>query len=186
MAATRRSKSQPSWGGVKAKLADLDRDGLVSLTADLYALNKTNRSFLHTRFSLGVDALATYRKRIHDALFPDWNKPVKVAEAKKAISEYRKATGHPAGLLELHVFYCETAAAFSMDLGYADEAYFDALLRQFEAALKGLRDVNETTGKSAIERLVAVRDRTDVGYGVKDDMSYLLERAGTMTRRFAR
>lgn len=178
MAATRRSKSQPSWGGVKAKLADLDRDGLVSLTADLYALNKTNRSFLHTRFSLGVDALATYRKRIHDALFPDWNKPVKVAEAKKAISEYRKAIGRPEGVLELRLFWCEAASSFSMDFGYADEGYFDALLLQFEAALNALKGMSETSGKSAIERLVAVRDRTDVGYWLEDDMSYLLDRTG--------
>jgi hypothetical protein len=44
--------------------------------------------------------------------------------------------------------------------------------------LNALRGMNETSRKSAIERLVAVRDRTDVGYGVKDDMGYLLDRAG--------
>jgi len=57
---------------------------------------------------------------IHDALFPEWNKPVRIAEAKRAITEYRKAMGRPEDLLELHVFWCETASGFSMEFGYAD------------------------------------------------------------------
>jgi hypothetical protein len=178
MPAARKSESQPSWSDVKAKLADFDRVALIGLVADLYALSKTNQSFLHARFSLGKDSLATYKRCIHDALSPDSNKPVRVADAKKAISEYRKAIGRPEGLLELRLFWCEAASSFSMEFGYADEGYFDALLRQFEAALKALSGVNETSRKSAIERLVAVRDRTDVGYGVKDDMNYLLDRTG--------
>lgn len=178
MTAKKRSKTQPAWGDVKAKLAEFDRAGLLALVQDLYALNKTNQSFLHARFSLGTNSLAVYKKRIHDALFPDWNKPVRVAEARKAIAEYRKAIGQPEGLLELHVLWCETASGFSMDLGYADEGYFNALLRQFEAALKQLGAVAEPTQRTAITRLKAVRDRTQVGYGVQDEMSWLLKRAG--------
>lgn len=177
MAAKKKPKTQPAWGDVKAKLAEFDRAGLLALTQDLYTLNKTNQSFLHARFSLGTDSLAVYKKRIHDALFPDWNKPVRVAEAKKAITEYRKAIGQPEGLLELHVFWCETASGFSMDLGYADEGYFNALLRQFETALKQLGAVAEPIRRTAIARLKAVRDRTQVGYGVQDEMSWLLGRA---------
>jgi hypothetical protein len=153
MPAVRKSKSQPSWSDIKAKLAHFDRVALVGLVADLYALSKSNQSFLHARFSLRTDSLATYKRRIHDALSPDGNKPVRIADVKKAVSEYRKAIGRPEGLLELRLFWCE-------------------------AALNALRGMNETSRKSAIERLVAVRDRTDVGYGVKDDMGYLLDRAG--------
>lgn len=178
MIAKKKPKTQPAWGDVKAKLAELDRGGLLALVQDLYALNKTNQSFLHARFSLGTDALAVYKKRIHETLFPDWNKPVRVAEARKAIAEYRKAVGEPAGLLELHIFWCETASGFSMDLGYADEGYFNALLRQFDAALKQLGAVAEPIRRTAIARLKAVRDRTEVGYGVQDEMIRLLKHVG--------
>jgi hypothetical protein len=34
------------------------------------------------------------------------------------------------------VFYCERASDFSNTSGFADEAYFKALLKMFEAALK--------------------------------------------------
>ncbi|MEK7207057.1 MAG: hypothetical protein AAB134_04155 [Pseudomonadota bacterium] len=177
MTTKKRSKTQPVWGEVKTRLSEFDRAGLLALVQDLYALNKTNQSFLHARFSPGMDSLAVYKKRIHDALFPDWNKPVRVAEARKAITEYRKAIGQPEGLLELHVFWCETASGFSMDLGYADEGYFNALLRQFEAALERLGAVAEPIQRTTITRLKAVRDRTQVGYGVQDEMSWLLGRA---------
>ena len=178
MIAKKKPKTQPAWGNVKAKLAEFNRAGLLTLVQDLHALSKTNQSFLHARFFLGTDSLAVYKKRIHDALFPDWNKPVRVAEARKAIAEYRKAIGRPEGLLELHVFWCETASGFSMELGYADEGYFNALLRQFEAALKQLGAVAEPIRRTAITRLNAIRNRTEVGYGVQDEMSWLLEHAG--------
>jgi len=121
-------------------------------------------------FSPGTDSLAVYKKRIHDALFPEWNKPARVAEATKVLVEYRKAIDEPGGLLELHVFWCETASGFVMEFGYADESYFDALLRQFEAALSALGSVSEAVRQSAIFRLTGIRDRTEVGYGVQDDM----------------
>ena len=181
MPAAKKRKSQPAWGDLKRALAGFDRAGLLGLVQDLYALNKTNRSFLHTRFALDADTLASYKQRIHNALFPDWNKPVRIAEAKKAISEYRKAIGRPEGLLDPHVFWCETASGFSMEYGYADEGYFDALIRQFEAAIRSLTTVNGATRRAAVDRLVGVRDRTDVGYGVRDEMNALLERAGLVT-----
>ncbi len=177
MAAKKKPKTRPSWSDVKTKLSEFDRAGLLALVQDLYALNQTNRSFLHARFSLGANALDAYKKRIRDALFPDWNKPVRVADAKRTIAEYRKAIDQSDGLLELHVFWCETASGFAMEFGYADERYFDALLRQFEAALRALGSVSAATRQSAITRLTGVRDRTDVGYGVQDDMNRLLERA---------
>src|SRR5580698_5335051 len=46
-------KSQPTWTDLKAQLAGFDRKGLLGLIQDLYAANKHNRTFLHTRFGLG-------------------------------------------------------------------------------------------------------------------------------------
>jgi hypothetical protein len=41
------------------------------------------------------------------------NQDSSVAKAKQAIFSYRKAVGEPAGLAELMVSYCESAAGFS-------------------------------------------------------------------------
>ena len=58
----RPSKSQPSWTDVKAKLANIDRTGLLHLIQDLYAAHKDNQTFLHTRFGLCADVLQPYKQ----------------------------------------------------------------------------------------------------------------------------
>ena len=84
---------------------------------------KDNQVFLHTRFGLGEDVLKPYRETLGRWLLPDVlrNQDTSVAKAKQAISSYRKAVGEPAGLAELMVFYCESAAGFSNDVGNQDE-----------------------------------------------------------------
>jgi transposase len=116
----RHPRSQPTWTDVKAKLADLDRTNLMGLVQDLYAAHKDNQTFLHTRFGLGEDVLKPYKETLERWLWPDVlrNQDISVAKAKQAISSYRKAVGEPAGLAELMVSYCESAAGFSDNIGY--------------------------------------------------------------------
>ena len=88
-------KSAPSWGDVKAKLADFDRAGLIGLVQDLYAASKDNQAFLHARFGLGDDVLKPYKATIDRWLWPDVFKQqdTSVAKAKKAIADYKKKNG---------------------------------------------------------------------------------------------
>src|SRR5271163_681802 len=92
----RHPRSQPTWTDVKAKLASLDRIGLMGLIQDLYAAHKDNQTFLHTRFGLGQDVLEPYKETLDRWLWPDGlrNQDTSVAKAKQAISSYRKAIGN--------------------------------------------------------------------------------------------
>jgi hypothetical protein len=174
-------KTTPSWSDVKTILADLDRAGLLSLVQDLYAANKDNQTFLHTRFGLGNDALKSYKVTIDRWLWPDpfKNQDMSVAKAKKAISDYKKAIGQPDQLAELMVFYCERASGFSHDVGLQDEGYFDALVRMFEQALKIIATLPEAQRPSLRDRLDAVRRIShNFGYGVGDEMDELFTEYG--------
>ena len=175
---TRRTpRSQPKWTDVKAKLASLDRLGLIGLIQDLYASHKDNQTFLHTRYGLGEDVLKPYRETLGRWLWPDVlrNQDTSVAKAKQAISDYRKAVGEPAGLAELMVFYCENAAGFCEEFGNDDEGYLDALVRMFEGALKVIGELPAADRDALIARLDAVRAIShDLGYGVGDAMDDLL------------
>jgi hypothetical protein len=98
-----------------------------------------------------------------------------VAKAKQTISQYRKAVGEPAGVAELMVFYCESAAGFCNDLGNDDEGYLDALIRMFERALDVIRQLPAADREALIVRLDSVRTSSrDLGYGVGDAMDELL------------
>src|ERR1700733_6284709 len=81
------------------------------------------------------------------------------------------------GLAELMVFYCERAAGFCNDLGNQDEAFFDALVRMFEQALKVIGQLPAPDRNVLIARLDRVRLIShNFGYGVGDDMDSLLAR----------
>lgn len=180
MKATKTRKGA-SWSDVKAKLAHFNHDGLVGLLHDLYAASKDNQAFLHARFGLGEDALAPYKLSINRWLWPDMfkNQNASVAEAKKSIANYKKAIGHPDGLAELMVFYCERAAGFSVEVALQDESFFVALVRMFEQALQTIARLPDAQRPPLMRRLSAVHDTSrTIGYGVEDAMSDLLVEYG--------
>ncbi len=174
-------KTSPSWGDVKAKLADVDRAGLIGLVQALYVASKDNQAFLHARFTLGPDVLKPYKVTIDRWLWPDVfkNQDTSVAKAKKVISEYKKALGQPQRVAELMVFYCERASGFCADIGYQDDGYFDALVRMFEQSLQMIATLSDTQRPALWARLAQVRRTSDnFGYGVGDDMDALLAEYG--------
>ena len=162
---------------MKVKLASFDRLGLLGLIQDLYAAHKDNQTFLHARFGLGEDTLVPYKETLERWLWPDGlrNQDLSVVKAKQAISNFKKAVGDPAGLSELMVFYCECAAGFCRDFGYQDAAYFGALVRMFEQALKTIAHLSPGDRNPLIARLDCVRVIShNFGYAVGDDMDSLL------------
>lgn len=107
------------------------------------------------------------------------NQDTSVAQAKKAIADYKKAVGRPEGLAELMVFFCERAAGFSSDIGLQDEGYFDALVRMFAQALTIIGTLPNDHRPGLLDRLDAVRCLGhNLGYGVGDDMDDLLVEHG--------
>src|ERR1035438_9169185 len=174
-----KSKSQPTWTDVKAKLAGFDRAGLLDLIQNLYGSQRDNQRFLHARFGLGADVLEPFKETIERWLWPDVlrNQDTSVFKAKQAIAAYKKAVGDPEGLAELMVFYCEQAAGFCSDICNDDEGYFDALVRMFERALKIADTLPAECRNGLVTRLERVRDIShNFGYGGGDDMDYLLSK----------
>jgi hypothetical protein len=176
-----KKKASPTWSDVKTKLADFDRAGLLGLVQDMYAANKDNQAFMHTRFGLGGDVLKPYKTTINRWLWPNFfkNQDTSVTNAKKAIADYKKASGQAEDLAELMVYYCECAAGFSSDVGLQNDAYFDALVRMFEQALKASTNLTAAQRVALHERLDKVRCIChNFGYGVGDDMDELLAEYG--------
>ena len=169
-------KANPSWIDIKAKLADFDRAGLLGLVQDLYAASKDNQAFLHARLHLGGDVLKPYKATIDRWLWPNvlQQQVTSVAKAKKAIADYKKASGTADGLADLMVFYCEQASGFASDVSLDDEGYFDALVRMFSQALKTIATLPPARRPALRARLDAVRLAShDIGYGVGEDMDQM-------------
>ena len=167
-----RTKSQPAWTDVKAKLASFDRKGLLGLIQDLYAAHKDNQMFLHARFGLGEDC-SPYKETIARWLWPDSfrNQDTSVLKVKKAICPIQEGDCGCRRTGRVDGFLCEQAAGFSNDLGYQDESYFDALVQAIVTANR----LPVRSRNALIVRLDRVRSIShELGYGVGDAMDFIL------------
>jgi len=167
------SKKKSGWSDLKRRLADLDRTALLGLIQDLYAADRKNQLFLHARFALVEDVLGPYKAVISRWVCPDVmrNQDVSISKAKKAISDYRKAVGHPEGIAELMVFFGSC--------GMEDEGFFDALILMFGQALKVIAKLEPDQRKAFVDRLERVRhEARNWGWGVGDAMDDLMEEYG--------
>jgi hypothetical protein len=171
-------KSTPSWVDAKAQLTDLNRAGWLSLLQDLYAASKDNQAFLHARLHLDGDVLEPYKATLDRWLWPDMfkNQDTSVAKAKKAIADYKKASGAADRPAELMVFYCERATGFSCDVGMDDETYLGAFVRIFEQAVKAVSSLPPAQQHPLWARLEVVRDRSRaIGYAVANNIAELFD-----------
>jgi hypothetical protein len=171
-------KKGPNWSDVKAKLAAFDHAGLVGIVQSLYAASKDNQTLLHTRLALEDDALKPYKALIDRWLWPDrsLNQSASVEKAKKALTDYKKATGLPEGLSELMVFFCERATGFADEARLDEEGYYDSLARMFEQAVRAVVALPQERRPDLLARLDAVRRRGhgfDFGVGGSMDDSFM-------------
>ena len=176
MAKTSKAQRAPAWSDIKAMLVNFDRSGLIGLLKDLHTLNQDNRAFLQARLALGLDPLAPYKSTIARWICPDVvrGQNTSVARAKKAIADYRKASGSPEGMAELSIFYCEQAADLLSFCGMENDGYFNALVRMYGEALSITSGLPATGKAMQLQRLDAVRAAfANVGWGVKDAMDAL-------------
>jgi len=93
------------WSAIRGQIANWPKPALIALVKDLHDPSPENRYFLRARFdaeSAGGETLEKYRRTIVEQFFParGFGK-LKLAEARKAIRDYRKATGHFAGTIDL-------------------------------------------------------------------------------------
>jgi len=171
----------PSWKAAKAVLQSFDRAGLLGLVQDLYAVNKDNKAFLHARLGLGSDQLAPYKAIISRWICPDLMKSqsVSISKAKRAIADYKKAIGEPAGLAELSIFYCEEAFSFLDSCAFEDDRYMLAVIRMYERAVKRILVLPIPERHAYTERLRKLRSRArPVGCGIDDELNSIWCEAG--------
>ena len=104
---------------------------------------------------------------------------VSISKAKKAIADYQKAIGEPAGLAELSIFYCEEALSFVESCAFEDERYFVALIRMYDQAVKRVLDLPIAERRGYAKRLGNLRSRAGpIGWGIDDELNNIWYEAG--------
>jgi hypothetical protein len=156
-------------------MAHWDKKQLIGLIQDLYALNKTNADFLNTRLLGGDTSLEPYKRRIQQAVSPEepWKQDVRLAEGRKAISEYRKAKGDAHGLLSLMIHYVRCGNDFTLEFGDIDEPFYNSMCSMVDQFCKLLIKQGDTKlVKKFVPQLEKEFQRIDgqIGWGYPDEV----------------
>jgi hypothetical protein len=166
-------RAAPTWRQTRSVLADLSHKDLLRLVGDIYALRQENRDFLHARFIKDGDGLVPYKETIEQNISPaePWKHPIRLAPARKAISDYRKAVGDPEGLAELMLHYAECGVETTLEFGDIDEAFYLSVERVFADGLKMLKRCGpDTVAKLLPHFTVLVMSTADMGWGFHDGL----------------
>lgn len=176
-------KKPRTWSVARRQLSKWDKPALIALVNDLYETASANRDFIHARCQAGEsggDILETYRGRIVEQFFPAQGfGKLKLGEARKAIRDYRKATGNVAGVAELLMTYVENGTEFTREFGDIDERFYNSV----ESVLVELAGLLRGAGREMYpqfrDRLARLDERAaSIGWGFHDfvgDVVRLLE-----------
>lgn len=174
------TQPSPAWSRLKSHLQRLDKDALLALLRDLYALNADNKVFLATRFlaaSASPEELAApYRKIVKQVFNPDRGTPsFRLSAARKALNDFKKACADPLQVLDFMLFYVEEGVICTNTYGDIDAPFYDGLLSVYQDAAEL---VDKMAAPMVIEQFRPrfadiVRDTGNIGWGFHDGLSDL-------------
>ena len=178
------NKPRAGWADIKAQLAFMDKADLLRLVKDLHDASPSNKAFLAARFLAPEDAgaiLEQYRQRVITPFFPKRGfGKLNLADARKAIREYRKARGDLAGTLDLMLTYVENGTRFTNEYGDISEAFYNSLLSVLNEIVILLQSPpgRELYPECQGRLRALVRDARDIGWGYGDEVA---EQIGLLT-----
>jgi hypothetical protein len=170
---TKKPINSGGWITLRRQLAAWDKLALLTLVRDLYEVAAENRDFIQARCQTGAsggEILEKYRDKIVEQFFPGRGEgKLKLGEARKAIRDYRKATGNLSGTAELLLTYVENGAEFTHEYGYSDERFYSSVESALDELAALLRGEARGLYPQFRERLARVEQMTeDIGWGFHD------------------
>ena len=170
---TNATKKPGGWSAVRQHLTTWDKPALLALVKDLYEAAAVNRDFIQARCQADESAgevLEKYRGKIVEQFFPAHGiGKLKLGEARKAIRDYRKATGNLPGTAELLITYVENGAKFTREYGDIDERFYSSVESALDELAALLRGEAQGMYPQFRDRLARVEQMTDgIGWGFHD------------------
>ena len=174
------TKKSAGWTAIRRALTTQEKPALIALIKDLHDAAEANRDLLQARCVPAEnegELLEKFRRKIVEQFFPaeELVGKLKLGEARKAIRDYRKATGSVSGTAELLMCYVENGAEFTRAYGDIDERFYSSI----ESALEDLAVLlrrDRALYPSFADRLSEVKQTTrGMGWGFHDFISDVVE-----------
>lgn len=180
-------KKSAGWSAIRRHLNEQSKTSLLALVKDLYDASPSTRDFLHARVQDEAGdgtAVERYRRTIVEQFFPTRGfGKLQLAAARKAIRDYRKATGNLAGTIDLMLTYVENGTQFTREFGDINEAYYNSLESVLHEMTQLLRKDDPSLYLEFRERIQRLGDHADhIRWGYGD---YLGDQVGLLEAELA-
>lgn len=165
---------------LKKRLKEYNQKELIELVVEMFKMNKDIQNYLSSKY-LGeeviVDLFKKARTKIENEFFPDrGDAKLRLAQAKNAINEFKKATGDEKRTIDLMLFYVEQGVEFTCAYGDMYESFYISMVKMFgQVALEC--DQNEDLYRHFANRLrKVIHKAANTGWGFSDGLmdSYYL------------
>src|SRR4051812_27391109 len=121
---------------LKKQLKEYDQKELIELVVEMFKTNKDVQNYLSSRF-LGEEVIEDLfkkaQKKIKNEFFPDrGDAKLRLAEAKKEITAFKKATNDEMRTVDLMLFYVELGVDFTNSYGDIYEGFYTSMVKMFD------------------------------------------------------
>lgn len=161
---------------VKKIFKEKSKDELTELLVECYKNNPLVKEYITAKFG-SKDNLNNifeeYKKKIYDVFFPkNMRFDLKISNAKKAVSDFKKLCNDKKLIIELMLYYVEMGVEFTNTFGDIDEAFYYSVASMFDSVVSAINDQADSRIYDDLkDRLRAVVDDTDgIGWGFNEQM----------------
>jgi len=162
---------------LKRNLKELDQNELIGIIVNLYKLNNDVKDYLAVNL-IGEEMIQELFERakqeIEHEFFPvNGFGKLRLAKAKKAISDFKKLTSDYVKALDLKLCYVEFGTEFTNTYGDIDERFYDSMESTYIKVVKAC-EKDEVLFEQFHDRLLAVvEDSGRIGWGYHDNLKII-------------
>ncbi|WP_308161986.1 DUF6155 family protein [Bacillus sp. ISL-75] len=149
---------------LKKQLKKYEQKELIELIVEVFRANKEVQNYLSSKF-LGDEVIEVLfhqvKKKIKNEFFPERGfGKLRLAEAKKEITAFKKATNDEKRTVDLMLFYVEMGVEFTNSYGDINEGFYSSMVKMFDqVAMECDRD--EELYKAYSTRLLSVLSKAE-------------------------
>lgn len=161
---------------LKKYLTTLEKDQLIEVVTNLYKSNKSVKEYFN--FTINPDPTATFKiydDKVYHAFFPKRGNQLKLKDAQKAISDFKKLNPQPTHLAELLMRYVESGVFFERQFGDISDSFYSTGIKHFEQALLLLSQENRLGDFSGRINEI-VKNSQKVGFDFPDDIKEVYQK----------
>jgi hypothetical protein len=162
---------------IKKTLKDCEREEYLEIILEIVDASPQAREYLTLKLSENQhEILEKYKLKVRYEFYPPRGGigNLRLKEAKKAISDFRKICTDRTQWIDIMLFYVENCIEFTNDYGDINETFYNSAVSVYSQAVREVRIAGIAVYEKFAERLKAcVDDTSGIGWGFHDDLDDL-------------